>query len=300
VGNVPYNMREGALIDLFKSVGRVVAFRLVFDRETGKPKGYGFCEFDDHQAAASAVRNLNNTNVNGRPLRIDLADSDPFLEGKTTIRGELVDGGAPTPHKQRSQWRDESRGPKGSEFLAAVPPGKPLTPGVRASDAITQLIANAMSESELIEVLAQMKAFAITHPHQAHQLLLHHPQVAYAIFMGLITSDIIPADVLNRMLDASGQGVPPGMPPGMRPMPPPGPPQPPPGPPQPAPMLLQKLQQPPPSQPGMPPLQALGTENPDAQVHYARLPLVEHGTDAVLGRFESHTCVDKRVACRHH
>jgi len=45
VGNVPYNMSEEALIDVFKSVGQVVGFRLVFDRDTGKPKGYGFCEF---------------------------------------------------------------------------------------------------------------------------------------------------------------------------------------------------------------------------------------------------------------
>jgi len=70
VGNVPYNMGEDQLIDVFKSVGQVVGFRyrfcvvsqcsrtrisltffdalvfrLVFDRETGKPRGYGFCEF---------------------------------------------------------------------------------------------------------------------------------------------------------------------------------------------------------------------------------------------------------------
>ncbi|KAJ7164912.1 hypothetical protein C8R46DRAFT_1351676 [Mycena filopes] len=214
VGNVPYNMGEDALIDVFKSVGQVVGFRLVFDRETGKPKGYGFCEFADHETAASAVRNLNNTDVGGRPLRIDLADSDPFLEGKTTVKGELVDGGAPGPSEPRSQWRNENRGPEGSEILAAVPPGKQLAPGERASEAITKLIASAMSEAELIDVLAQMKAFAFTHPHQAHQLLSNHPQVAYAIFMGLITSNIIPADVLNRMLDANGQG-------GSRPVPPP-------------------------------------------------------------------------------
>jgi hypothetical protein len=63
VGNVPYNMGEvrvssidsvssltticaqDQLIDVFKSVGQVVGFRLVFDRDTGKPRGYGFCEF---------------------------------------------------------------------------------------------------------------------------------------------------------------------------------------------------------------------------------------------------------------
>lgn len=108
-------------------------YRLVFDRETGKPRGYGFCEFAgvatillyyfiplpcsihtlftppsmpyhhnydiirsmlytvDHETAQSAVRNLNNVDCGGRPLRIDLADSDPFLEGKTTMRGELID-----------------------------------------------------------------------------------------------------------------------------------------------------------------------------------------------------------------
>ncbi|KAJ6588366.1 hypothetical protein B0H19DRAFT_1098954 [Mycena capillaripes] len=214
VGNVPYNMGEDALIDVFKSVGQVVGFRLVFDRDTGKPKGYGFCEFADHETAASAVRNLNNTDVGGRPLRIDLADSDPFLEGKTTVRGELMDGGAPGPSEPRSQWRTENRGPEGSEILTAVPPGKALNPGERAQEAITYAIAQGMSESQLIEVLAQMKAFVITHPNQARQFLSHHPQVAYAVFMGLITSNIIPSDVLTRMLEATPHG-------GGRPVPPP-------------------------------------------------------------------------------
>lgn len=45
VGNVPYNMAEDQLIDVFKSVGQVIGFRLSYDRDTGKPKGYGFCEF---------------------------------------------------------------------------------------------------------------------------------------------------------------------------------------------------------------------------------------------------------------
>ncbi|KAJ7653315.1 hypothetical protein DFH06DRAFT_1205290 [Mycena polygramma] len=214
VGNIPYNMSEDALIDIFKSVGSVVGFRLVFDRDTGKPKGYGFCEFADHETAASAVRNLNNTDVGGRPLRIDLADSDPFLEGKTTVRGELMDGGAPGPSEPRSQWRLENRGSEGSDILAAAPPGKPLEPGKGAQEAITFAIAQGMTESQLIEVLAQMKAFVITRPRDAQQLLSHHPQLAYAVFMGLITSNIIPPDILTRMLEGAPHG-------GGRPVPPP-------------------------------------------------------------------------------
>jgi cleavage stimulation factor subunit 2 len=45
VGNIPYDATEEKLKDIFNEVGPVVSFRLVYDRETGKPKGYGFCEF---------------------------------------------------------------------------------------------------------------------------------------------------------------------------------------------------------------------------------------------------------------
>jgi cleavage stimulation factor subunit 2 len=50
--------------------------RLVFDRDTGKPKGYGFCEYADAQTALSAMRNLNGWEMGGRPLRVDFAESE--------------------------------------------------------------------------------------------------------------------------------------------------------------------------------------------------------------------------------
>jgi len=48
-------------------------FRLVYDRETGKPKGYGFCEYKDQETALSAMRNLNGYEIGGRTLRVDNA-----------------------------------------------------------------------------------------------------------------------------------------------------------------------------------------------------------------------------------
>ncbi|KAJ6474063.1 hypothetical protein C8R47DRAFT_1294458, partial [Mycena vitilis] len=183
--------------------------RLVFDRDTRKPKGYGFCASAcrNRETAASAVRNLKNTDVGGRPLRIHLVDSDPFVEGKTTVREELrvMDGGALGPSEPRSQWRTENRRSEQSEgirsdILAAAPPGKPLEPGKRAQEAITFAIAQGMTESQLIEAIAQMKAFVITHPRDAQQLLSHHPQLAYAVVIGLITSNIIPPYMLTQML----------------------------------------------------------------------------------------------------
>ena len=45
VGNIPYEATEEQIRDIFNEVGVVLSFRLVYDRETGKPKGYGFCEY---------------------------------------------------------------------------------------------------------------------------------------------------------------------------------------------------------------------------------------------------------------
>lgn len=55
-------------------MGPVKSFRLVNDRDTGMAKGYGFCEYYDTTTAESAVRNLNNHEINGRSIRVDFAD----------------------------------------------------------------------------------------------------------------------------------------------------------------------------------------------------------------------------------
>jgi len=79
VGNIPYEATEESLKEIFSQVGPVVSFRLVFDRETGKPKGYGFVEYRDSQTALSAMRNLNGYEINARALRVYFAE----MEGKT-------------------------------------------------------------------------------------------------------------------------------------------------------------------------------------------------------------------------
>ncbi|KAH9830589.1 uncharacterized protein C8Q71DRAFT_824710 [Rhodofomes roseus] len=205
VGNIPYTIGEEQLIDVFKTVGSVVGFRLVYDRDTGKPRGYGFCEFSDHETAESAVRNLNGHDLGGRPLRIDLADSDPFLEGKTTVRGELLDGG-----ETRAQWRernDRDRDRDPNAFLQNLPQGVPIQPGSTALDTISQMLATT-NPAQIIEVLAQMKAFVITHPDQARALLVAHPQFGYALFQALLLNNIVDPAILQRMLQATNSATP--------------------------------------------------------------------------------------------
>nr|CCA24085.1 conserved hypothetical protein [Albugo laibachii Nc14] len=74
VGNIPYDVTEEMLREIFSEAGAVMNFRLVTDRDSGKPKGYGFCEYADGATALSAMRNLNGYEINGRNLRVDFAD----------------------------------------------------------------------------------------------------------------------------------------------------------------------------------------------------------------------------------
>lgn len=187
MGNIPYDISEEQLVKVFSEVGRVVAFRLVSDKEQGKFKGYGFCEYEDAETAASAVRNLNDVEVGGRPLRLDFAEMDP-----------MADGG-----------RDANKTPA----MAPFPGGQPPPPGVSATDAITHTIAS-LPPYQLMDILTQMKALTNTAPEQARALLQGNPQLAYAVFHAMLMMNVVDPTVVQRVLGESGavhapQAVPP-------------------------------------------------------------------------------------------
>jgi hypothetical protein len=71
VGNISYKASEDDLTNLFSQAGQVLSFRLISDRETGRSKGYGFCEFSDAAGANQASQTLNGYELHGRELRVD-------------------------------------------------------------------------------------------------------------------------------------------------------------------------------------------------------------------------------------
>ncbi len=72
------------------SIFLFLVVRLVLDRETGKPKGYGFCEFRDEETALSARRNLQGYEINGRQLRVDFAENEKGGGGGERNRDQVL------------------------------------------------------------------------------------------------------------------------------------------------------------------------------------------------------------------
>jgi RNA recognition motif-containing protein len=76
VGNLPFNATEQDLRALFERHGTVESVKLINDRETGKPRGFGFVEMAQADAQA-AIQALNGQELGGRPLRINEAQERP-------------------------------------------------------------------------------------------------------------------------------------------------------------------------------------------------------------------------------
>ncbi|MCP3981690.1 MAG: RNA-binding protein [bacterium] len=74
VGNLPYSANEDQIRDLFGGNDRnVTDVKLITDRETGRPRGFGFVEFGSDSEAASAVVDLNGHVMDGRTLTVNEA-----------------------------------------------------------------------------------------------------------------------------------------------------------------------------------------------------------------------------------
>jgi RNA recognition motif-containing protein len=72
VGNLPFTATESDVRALFEAHGAVQSVALINDRETGRPRGFGFVEMSSSDAQR-AIQSLNGKDMGGRPLRINEA-----------------------------------------------------------------------------------------------------------------------------------------------------------------------------------------------------------------------------------
>ncbi|MFL6548859.1 MAG: RNA recognition motif domain-containing protein [Povalibacter sp.] len=76
VGNLPFSADEAAVRALFEQHGTVESVSLINDRDTGRPRGFGFVEMP-RADAARAIQNLNGQDMGGRPLKVNEAQDKP-------------------------------------------------------------------------------------------------------------------------------------------------------------------------------------------------------------------------------
>ena len=80
VGNLPFTATEDAVRTLFSVHGTVEKISLINDRETGRPRGFGFVEMSNSDASR-AMQALNGQDLEGRALKINEAQERPRSGG---------------------------------------------------------------------------------------------------------------------------------------------------------------------------------------------------------------------------
>ncbi|KAG5927591.1 hypothetical protein E4U42_002052 [Claviceps africana] len=190
VGNIPYGLSEEQITEIFGRAGKVERFRLVYDSETGRPKGFGFADYPDTDSASSAVRNLNDFEVMGRKLRVDFSNEQKSGDEDNQMTSIPTNGTAANAYNAQSS------------SLPPLPAGKEIPPGLTCTDAISRTL-NTLPPSQLLDILSQMKTLATNEPQRATELLQQAPQLSYAVFQALLLMGLISPEAIQSVVDPS-------------------------------------------------------------------------------------------------
>lgn len=170
MGNLAYDLSEQDVIDYFSQVGPVKSVRIVTDKETGKPRGFGFVEYYDIATAESAVRNLNGTELNSRTMRIVFAENNTVDKGDDSTMRRLF------PNR-----------PVGTDAVMHAAKGMgetlgaPFEPDPDGNKVVSLL--SRKNKNEMYEYLAQVQRFSAEHPEQAREFLSNNPQLCQALLI---------------------------------------------------------------------------------------------------------------------
>ncbi|CAF2468291.1 unnamed protein product [Rotaria sp. Silwood2] len=174
VGNIPHGTTEDQMKEIFSVIGPVLSFRIVFDRETGNPKGYGFAEYTDIDMAQSAIRNLNGFEFNGRTLRVDKASSQA----------------------------DELR-LLHQQTVSSVPTFATVPTATITSDKIPEVIARTivnLPPEQVVDLMKQMQNIIREYPNEARNILIQNPQLTYSMLQSLVIMGLItPNEAVNML-----------------------------------------------------------------------------------------------------
>ena len=87
VGNLSYNVSEDELRELFSQAGEVKEASLVLDRDTRRPRGFGFVDFANQADAEKAIQMFNDYELDGRRLTVNMARPREERSGGGGFRG---------------------------------------------------------------------------------------------------------------------------------------------------------------------------------------------------------------------
>lgn len=186
VGNLAPHVTDQDLSRLFSQAGcRVTAARLAVNRETGKPKPFGFVDFADQQSMDVAVYRFDGFKLHGRPMKVDPATSRASAAVPLTKRRRDDHGlhqfSSPGPWAQHNL--DFSSG--GGQSFGHSLPSQHVTSVANPQLASSEHI-NSLSDMQLWTFVSQVKVAVEEDAAQARRTLVENPTLGLALLKAQI------------------------------------------------------------------------------------------------------------------
>ena len=156
--------------------------------------GYGFAEYTDAHTAQSAIRNLNNYDLNGRSLRVDLADDDKSGGGGGARRAPAA---APLSNAQSAH----SRFTLGAQQPPEQPTSLPFTHATVLS------ILSTLSSSQRVDLLLEMKRLSASNPEACRLLLMENPALTHLLLQCQLAFGLVKPEEIEALV-RGGTGSP--------------------------------------------------------------------------------------------
>ena len=102
VGNLPYEVGETELQELFGRAGSVESVTVMRDQTTGRARGFGFVEMSSDEEAQTAIRELNASQVGGRSLTVN--EARPKADRSGGFGGGGFGGGSSNRRRSEPRW----------------------------------------------------------------------------------------------------------------------------------------------------------------------------------------------------
>jgi RNA recognition motif-containing protein len=119
VGNISFDTSQQDLEKLFGEIGTVTSANMIEDRETGRPRGFGFIEMSSKEEAQNAIAQLNGKEVDGRELKVNEAKPQENRGGGGGGRGGYSGGGGGYSGGGGGGYKGNSEGFKGEGYAGA-------------------------------------------------------------------------------------------------------------------------------------------------------------------------------------
>ncbi|CCK70071.1 Rna15p KNAG_0D03250 [Huiozyma naganishii CBS 8797] len=187
VGSIPYDQTEQQVLDLCSNAGPVARFRMVFDPQTGRSRGYAFAEYRDLESSAAAVRNLNGYPLGSRHLKCGYATgSDLDNNNSGSAGGGLMDSTM------------QEHGGEGMRF-PGLPAGVDVNINMTTPAMVISSEIGRLTRQQQLDTLRGLQNWARGDRAGAQTLVGEYPQLTFVIAELLLTTGLCQVDDLTQL-----------------------------------------------------------------------------------------------------